>query len=215
MQLLERLTSQNVIEFARRMGITGKMDAGPAIALGTADVSLFEMVAAYSAFVNSGLYTSPFYILRIEDQHGNILHSFSPNQRLALDEKTSNTLVHMLKGGVDEQGGTSRGLSPEVLSDNEVGGKTGTTNDASDGWYIGITHNLVTGVWIGGEEPSIHLPSSLASGSRSALPVWNNFMKKVYAHREIGISKGPFKKDDPDISRPCEEQKVDSGLEIF
>jgi penicillin-binding protein 1A len=113
----------------------------------------------------------------------------------------------MFKGGVEEEGGTSSGLSNEILSDNEVGGKTGTTDDASDAWYIGITPNLVTGVWVGGDERSIHLPPGYGSGSRSALPIWEKFMLQVYRHPETGYGKGYFKQPatPPDVTFDCDK----------
>jgi penicillin-binding protein 1A len=215
MQLLEKVHIENVIHFAQRMGITSKMKAVPSLALGTMEVSLFETVGAYAAFVNEGLHTVPFYVSRIEDRNGNILHTFAPSQHVVLDAATAATMVHLLKGGVEEEGGTSRALSATVLSNNQVGGKTGTTDDASDGWYIGITHNLVTGVWVGGQERNIHLPSSLAAGSRSALPVWDEFMREVYAHPSTGIRKGLFNKAALDSIAPCEEEKATPELTVF
>jgi len=215
MQLLEKVRAENVIHFAQRMGITSKMEAVPSIALGTMEVSLFEMVGAYAAFVNAGLHTLPFYITRIEDRNGNILHTFAPSQHLVLDASTAATMVHLLTGSVEEEAGTSRALSAAVLSNNQVGGKTGTTDNASDGWYIGITHNLITGVWVGGQEPSIHLPPSLAAGSKSALPVWDQFMREVYAHPLTGIEKGAFNKGNASPITACEEEKATPDLTVF
>jgi penicillin-binding protein 1A len=194
MQLMDKLKPANVAEFATRLGIKSKLDPVYSLGLGTSDVSLFEMVAAYSGFVNLGIYTEPFYISRIEDRHGNVLETFTPKRNQVVDERTAYKMVYMLKGGVEEDGGSLRALSPEVIDDNEVGGKTGTTNNASDGWYIGITHNLVTGVWVGGIERSIHFPSwKMGAGGRSAMPMWDLFMKKVYQSHE-GYHKGDFKK---------------------
>jgi penicillin-binding protein 1A len=209
-KLVDELEPQNVIKFAKRLGITGKLDPVPAIGLGTSNVSLYEMVAAYSSFVNLGVYTLPHYIVRIEDKNGNVMQRFVPSRKTVVDEATAYTMVHMLKGGVEEEGGTSRSLSQSVLKNNEVGGKTGTTDDASDGWYIGITHNLVTGVWVGGDDPSIHLPKGLASGSTSALPIWDRFMNKVYTHPETGYTKGPFKKPQLAITLECDSYKSDT-----
>jgi len=114
-----------------------------------------------------------------------------------MDEKTAYKMVYMLQGGVEEPGGTSAGIEPFLKRDNEVGGKTGTTDNASDGWYMGITNNLVTGVWVGGDEPSIHFPSWVfGSGGRTARPVWEQFMMDVYRDPSIGYGKGTFKKPD-------------------
>jgi penicillin-binding protein 1A len=209
-QLVDKLRPENVTEFARRLGITSKLDPVPSVGLGTSDVSLYEMTAAYSSFVNHGAYILPYYISRIEDKHGNVVQTFVPSQKIVLHESTAYTMVHMLKGGVEEAGGTSRGLSKELLTGNEVGGKTGTTDDGSDGWYIGITHNLVTGIWVGGDDPRIHLPTQLASGSKSALPIWDKFMTKVYRHPETGYTKGSFKKPELQVTLECENYESDS-----
>jgi penicillin-binding protein 1A len=101
----------------------------------------------------------------------------------------------MLQGGVEDVEGTSRGLSYELKVNNEIGGKTGTTDNASDGWYMGITHNLVTGAWVGGDERSIHFPSwTFGQGGKSARPIWDKYMVKVYRHPEVGVPKGFFKR---------------------
>jgi penicillin-binding protein 1A len=143
--------------------------------------------------VNLGVYIKPYYITRIEDRYGNVLENFSTEKKQATDERTAYKMIHMLRGGVEEDGGSSRALSPAVTEHNEVGGKTGTTDNASDGWYIGITPNLVTGVWVGGDERSIHFPSwSFGSGGKSALPVFDKYMSRVYRHPELGYPKGQF-----------------------
>jgi penicillin-binding protein 1A len=193
-QLIDKVRPENVVEFAKRLGISSKLDPVPSICLGTSDVTLYEIVAAYCGFVNLGIHTEPYYITRIEDKNGNIIESFVPKTRQALDEKTAYKMVFMLKGGVEEAGGTSRGLSYDLKVNNEIGGKTGTTDNASDGWYIGISRNLVSGVWVGGDERSIHFPSwSFGAGSKSARPIWDKFMMKIYAHPETGYTKGYFK----------------------
>jgi penicillin-binding protein 1A len=193
-QLIDRVKAENVVDFAQRLGIRSPLTAVPSLCLGTSDVNLYEMVAAYCGFVNLGIHTEPYYITRIEDKNGNVIESFVPKTKQALDDKTAYKMIYMLKGGVEERGGTSLGLSYELKKDNEIGGKTGTTDDASDGWYMGITHNLVTGVWVGGDERSIHFPSwSFGAGSKSARPIWDKYMMKVYAHPETGYKKGYFK----------------------
>lgn len=214
-QLIELIRPVNVVEFASRLGITTYLDPVPSLALGTSDVSVFEMVAAYSSFVNQGIYTEPYYITRIEDKHGNVVESFIPQTRQVMDEKTAYKIVYMLQGGVEEEGGTSSGIHPFLKLDNELGGKTGTTNNASDGWYMGITNNLVTGVWVGGDEPSIHFPSWVfGSGSRTARPIWENFMMDLYQDPSIGYGKGTFKKPDSlDMVLDCSRyDEPDIGL---
>jgi len=194
-QMIDRVKPNNVVDFARRLGIKSPLVAVPSIGLGTSDVTLYEMVSAYCSFVNLGIHIEPYYITRIEDKNGNVIENFVPKTRQAMDEKTAYKMIYMLRGGVEEERGTSRGLSYTLKADNELGGKTGTTDDASDGWYIGITHNLVTGVWVGGDERSIHFPTwSFGSGSKSARPIWDKFMVKVYENPEVGYPKGSFRR---------------------
>lgn len=205
-QMMQALGAENVVEFAHRVGINSKLDPVPSLSLGTSDVSLFELVGAYSTFANGGIYTEPFFITRIEDKHGNVIENFVPKTRQAINEQTAYKMIYMLKGGVEELGGSSAGISPELKIDNEVGGKTGTTNNASDGWYMGLTHDLVTGVWVGGDERSIHFPSWVfGQGARTARPIWEKFMLKAYADPESGITKGQFKRPSSglDISLDC------------
>ena len=120
-QMIQRVGPQNVVDFARRLGISSPLDPVHAIALGTSDVSLYELVAAYCTFVNLGIYTEPYYITRIEDKNGNVIESFIPQTRQVMDEKTSYKMVYMLQGGVEEAGGTSAGIDPFLKIDNEVG----------------------------------------------------------------------------------------------
>jgi penicillin-binding protein 1A len=210
MQLMERLQPKNVADFAKRLGIESNLDPVYSLGLGTSDVSLLELVGAYSSFVNSGLYTKPFYITRIEDKYGNVLQTFSPESKQVMEKGTANKMVYMLRGGVEEEGGTSRGLSDDVRELNEVGGKTGTTDNASDGWYIGVTQKLVSGVWVGGDERSIHFPSwKMGSGGRSALPMWDLFMQKVYSYRGLGYNKGSFTKPDGQTDFECKDEDSD------
>jgi penicillin-binding protein 1A len=193
MQLMEKIKPANVVDFANRVGIESKLEPVYSLGLGTSEVTVFEMVGAYSSFVNLGIHTKPFYISRIEDKHGNVVESFTPERRQVLDEATAYKMIFMLKGVTEEEGGVNRSLSQYVMEDNEIGGKTGTTDNASDGWYIGITPNLVTGVWVGGDEPGIRFPSwRFGSGARTALPIWDSFMQKVYMKHE-DYQKGRFR----------------------
>jgi len=194
-QMVDKVKAENVVDFARRLGITSPLVAVPSICLGTSDVSLYEMVSAYCSFVNLGISIEPYYITRIEDKNGNVIENFVPKTRQAMDERTAYKMVYMLEGGVEESGGTSQGLNADLRRDNEVGGKTGTTDNASDGWYMGVTHNLVTGVWVGGDERSIHFPSwNFGQGSKTARPVWQEYMLQVYHDKNIGYGKGFFKR---------------------
>jgi penicillin-binding protein 1A len=217
-QVMQELKAENVVEFAHRVGIQSKLDAVPSLCLGTSDVSLYEMVGAYSTFVNSGIYTEPIYITRIEDKNGNVLDIFNPKTREAIHEQTAYKMIYMLRGGTEEEGGTSLGLSRDLRIDNEIGGKTGTTNDASDGWYIGLTHDLVAGVWTGGDERAIHFPSWVfGQGGRTARPIWDKFMMKAYADPESGIVKGQFKRpvSGLDMTLDCSKHEISDSLQIL
>lgn len=191
--MMKEVGIKNVIDFAQRVGIKSPLDAVPSLCLGTSDVSLFEIVGAYSTFANMGIHTEPYYITRIEDKNGNVVENFVPKTKQAISQQTAYKMLYMLKGGVEESGGTSRGISMELKIDNEIGGKTGTTNNASDGWYMGVTKDLVAGVWVGGDERSIHFRNwSMGSGGKTARPIWDIFMRKVYNNEELGYEKGPF-----------------------
>jgi penicillin-binding protein 1A len=192
-KLIDIMKPGNVAAFAQKVGISSPLDPVYSLALGTSEVSLYELVGAYSTFVNHGIHTKPYYITRIEDKNGNVIQSFLPVAKQALDATTAYTMVHMLKGGVEEVGGSSRALSDFVKSDNEIGGKTGTTDNGSDGWYVGITSNLVTGVWVGGDERSIHFPRwGESSGGKTALPIFDLFMQKVYSSSQTAYRKSNF-----------------------
>lgn len=189
----ELTTPETVVKYAKELGVENPLEAVPSLCLGTSDVSVYELVGAYSAFVNRGVYTKPYFITRIEDKFGNIIQEFPPRTREVLSEETAFLMVYMLMGATQETGGTAVGLSPEVRIDNEIGGKTGTTQNASDGWFIGLTKDLVSGGWTGGDERSIHFRSSvLGQGARMARPIWDYYMMSVYADSLLGYEKGPF-----------------------
>jgi penicillin-binding protein 1A len=208
MQLMERLRPSNIADFAHRLGINSDLDAVYSLGLGTSDVSLLEMVGAYTGFANEGIYTRPYYITRIEDRHGNILATFHPTSKQVISPETAHKMIYMLKGGVEEEEGILKGISEKVLEDNDVAGKTGTTNSASDGWYIGVTHDLITGVWVGGDERSIHFRNwKLGSGGRVALPMWSSYMESMYDHPETGIRKGLFRIDENADDFNCDLQE--------
>lgn len=219
-QMIDRVKPENVVDYAKRLGITSPLEAVPSLCLGTSDVSLYEMVAAYCSFVNLGIYIEPYYITRIEDKNGNVIANFVPKTRQAMDERTAYKMIYMLEGGVTDEQGTSRGLSYDLKVGNEIGGKTGTTNKASDGWFMGITHNLVTGVWVGGDERSIHFPSwNFGQGSKSARPIWDKFMTKVYRDKNTGYGKGYFRRPATglDMTLDCSQHirlSSDSTVEV-
>lgn len=203
-QLTEKIGWETVVKYAHRLGITSPLEEVPSIGLGPSDVSVYEMVAAYSTFPNRGFYTQPMFITRIEDRNGNLLHQFVPKQKKVLNTETAFLMMHMLKGGMEEPGGTSQALWEYDLwkNNNQIGGKTGTTSNHSDGWYMGVTKDLVTGVWVGGEDRSIHFRTSqLGEGSKTALPVFGLYMEKIYKDKDLGYTLGPFPKSTVDITK--------------
>jgi penicillin-binding protein 1A len=209
-QLMEMVRPANVVEFAHRLGITSYLNPVPSLALGTSEVSLYELVAAYSSFVNLGIYTEPYFITRIEDKNGNVIETFIPQTRQVMDEKTAYKMIYMLQGGVEIQGGTSAGIDPFLKLDNELGGKTGTTDNASDGWYMGISSHLVTGVWVGGDEPAIRFPSWVfGSGGRTARPIWEKYMLSIYQDPAIGYGKGSFNRPSENIDMELDCSKYE------
>lgn len=209
--VMKSIGAQNVVDYGYRLGLETHLDPVPSLCLGTSDVSLFDMLGAYSTFVNEGVHTRPYFVTRIEDRTGKVLHEFTPRTHEAINEETAYLMIHMLKGATEVVGGTAQGLSMDIREDNEIGAKTGTTNNASDGWFIGITENLVAGAWVGGDDRSIHFRSwLLGQGARTAMPIWEAFMRDVYNDEELGIKKGPFKqpKRKLSIDIDCDKYKV-------
>ena len=180
-----------VIELVRKMGIKSDIPAVPAICLGTSDLSVAEMAGAMATFPNHGEYVEPIFITRIEDNKGIVLATFTPDRNDALDEQTSYFVVELMKGVVD--GGTGGRLRYKYKLEYPLAGKTGTTQNNSDAWFIGMTPKLVTAVWIGGEVRSIHFNSmTYGQGAAAALPVFGLYMKKIYEDPKIGFYKGGF-----------------------
>jgi len=190
-QLMKKYSPQDVIRIARKMGVTSDIPAVYSIALGSADLTLYEMVGAMSVFANKGVYVEPIFITRIEDKNGNVLESFVPKQQEAISEETAYLMIMLMKGVVES--GTGTRLRTKYGIDNPVAGKTGTTQNQSDGWFMGITPDLVSGVWTGCEDRAAHFRSlDLGQGANMALPIWAYYMKRVYADPELGISKRDF-----------------------
>jgi len=200
--MISRIGPQTVVDYARRLGIESPLSPVPSLSLGSGgEVSIFEMVGAYSTFVNKGVYTKPYYIQRIEDENGNIIQQFVPETREALNEETAYLMLHMLKGTTEEVGGTARGLKWELKENNEIGGKTGTTQNASDGWFIGVTKDLVAGAWVGGDDRAIHFKNwYYGQGAKTALPIFQNFMIQVYEDPTLPYTKGSFDKPTKPLS---------------
>ena len=177
---------QAVADFIHKMGIRSAIDPVPALCLGTPDVSLYEMVGAYGTFANRGVFTEPLFVTRIEDRQGNVLANFTPHTSDAISEQTAYTMLDMLKNVVN--GGTAGRLRGMYRFTGEMGGKTGTSQNSSDAWFMGVTPQLVAGAWVGAEDRSVHLYSS-ADGARQALPIFAGFMTRVYANPSLGVTQ--------------------------
>ncbi|CAH2559796.1 transglycosylase domain-containing protein [Cardinium endosymbiont of Oedothorax gibbosus] len=189
--LIKKLTPERVVDYAKRMGLKGPLDPVPAICLGCSDASIYEMVGAYSAFLNKGIWTEPSFITHIEDKHGNILQTFTPEHHEAIHEDTADLMTYMLQGSLDE--GALNGVSIALRADNEIAGKSGTTSNHSDGWFIGLIQNLCTAVWVGGEDRCIHFRDfSLGAGSVTARPIWEKFITRLYNDPHLVYKKGPL-----------------------
>ena len=188
--IMKQLGPHAVVDLAKKIGIQSKILAVPSLCLGTFDLSVYEMVGAYSTFVNNGIWTEPIFITKIEDKNGVVLESFTPKTQEAMNEETAQTMVRMLQGVVEgvysptaeKTLGTGVRLKFKYGFKNEMGGKTGTTQNQSDGWFMGITPNLVTGVWSGCDDRSAHFRTiQYGQGANMALPVFAEYMKRVYA----------------------------------
>ena len=212
-RLMDRVGPRPVIDLAKKMGIKSRLPRVPSIALGTPDISLFEMVGAYSTFANKGIYIKPIIITRIEDKNGTILFEVIPETTDVLSEESAYVTINLLKGVTEEGSGMRlRHEGAEVSNlvfqnvvtgypykfENPIAGKTGTTQNQSDGWFLGMVPNLVTGVWVGGEDRSIHFKDiAYGQGATMALPIWALFMKSVYDNEDLLISKEDF--ESPDV----------------
>ncbi len=211
--MMKKLSPKIVLETAKRLGITSDLEEVPSLALGVNDVSIFEMAGAFGTFVNKGEHTTPYYIDRIEDKNSNVIQQFTPRKKPAMSEEHAYLMLYMLRGGFEERGGTSQGVPYTLREGNELGGKTGTTQNASDGWYMGVSKDLVSGTWVGGDDRAIHFRSWVAGqGGRTARPIWVKFMEKVYADQSLGYTKGPFPRPDRPLSIEidCDRYEQDS-----
>ncbi len=189
--LIKRYPPQAVITIARKMGITAPMDPVPAICLGTPDISVFEMTAAMSSYANKGVFIHPLIVTHIEDKNGNTIARFMSRSQEAMSEETAYTMLQLMKGVVES--GTGVRLRYKYGLNNPIAGKTGTTQNQSDGWFMGITPDLTTGVWVGGEDRSIRFRTiSLGQGANMALPIWALYMQKLYGDKDLNLSTADF-----------------------
>lgn len=215
--LMNQFGPNAVIGMARRMGVESPIDAVPAICLGVCDLKLIEMVGAMSTFANQGVYIKPMFITRIEDKNGNVIQRFSPEESEAMSELTAYKMVELMKGVV--QSGTGIRLRSLYKFTNPIAGKTGTTQKQSDGYFMGITPDLTTGVWVGAEDRSVHFRSTqLGQGSHTALPIWAIYMRKVYNDKSLNISQGDFKKPTipgVDLNFDCDRYENNEAIEFI
>ncbi|MDP2540160.1 penicillin-binding protein [Tenacibaculum discolor] len=222
-QLIDKVSPINVVRLAESSGITSKLEANPSIALGAIDLSLLEMVSAYSTFANKGLRVSPLMITRIEDKNGTVLEEFVPETKEVLSEESAYVILDLMQG-VTKLGSGARLRSTWTSAGdaatgfpykftNPIAGKTGTTQNQSDGWFMGIVPNLVTGVWTGGEDRATHFAGlKYGQGATMSLPTWAIFMRKCYEDKTLEVSKESFEKP-KDISINLDCSKVEEPKE--
>ena len=185
--LMKQLGPLSLVSQMRKMGIGGFIDPVASLCVGSADLSVYDMVTAYNTFPSGGTYTTPLFVTRIEDSDGNVLGQFSDRGREALSQRATGAMIQMMRGVVD--GGTGGRLRFRYGLKGEIAGKTGTTNDNSDGWFIGYTPRITAGVWVGAEDRYVHFSSTnLGQGANMALPIWGLWMQKVIKDGTLGIS---------------------------
>ncbi len=214
--VLKQYSPQAVVSLAQKMGVHSHIDAYPSICVGAPEVLLSEMVGAYGTFANKGIYTRPMYVTRIEDKNGNVLANFGQIQSEAISEETAYLMLDLMKGVVDM--GTSIRLRLTYHLYNELAGKTGTTNNHSDGWFMGVAPELVSGGWVGGEERSIRFRYiTLGQGASLALPIFGLYMQKVYADPKLPYSEeSRFEKPSQiSVEIDCEEYNNNNGDQNF
>jgi penicillin-binding protein 1A len=181
-------------EFLKQINIPTSVQPFPSMALGACELSLYEMMSGYTMFASGGFNAQPYYISRIEDKHGNVLADFTSKQKEVLNQVTAYTMARMMQGPVDF--GTAKGLR-ERIGVAEMGGKTGTTNDNSDAWFIGYTPQLLAGVWIGCDDRFIHMGAGVGDGGQAARPIWEYFFDKALADKTLGLNRNArFSKPD-------------------
>ena len=186
--LMKQYGPHAMADMMRKMGVGSYIDETYSLCVGSADISVYEMVAAYNTFPSKGVYVTPIFVTRIEDNMGNVIGEFNNTKREAIGEHTAYLMANLMQGVVNS--GTGVRLRAKYGLKGEIAGKTGTTNDQSDGWFIGYTPSLTAGVWVGAEDRQVHFESlALGGGSNMALPIWGLFMQKVLKDGTLGVSE--------------------------
>ena len=232
-QLIDKVGPASVVSIAKNMGISREILEVPSIALGTPDFNVYEMVGAYGTFANQGVYVKPVMVTRIEDKNGTVLYEYRPETKDVLSKDVAYAMVNLMEG-VTQYGSGGRlrhsfakeqTVYKEIITGypygltNPIAGKTGTTQNQSDGWFMGMVPNLVTGVWVGGEDRAAHFSSlTYGQGASMALPIWAIYMKKNYENEELGVSKGEFEEPEElsinvDCTKVLEERKEEIDTE--
>lgn len=210
--LIKQFGAPAVADLAHRMGVVSKIDPTPSICLGTPEISVFEMVGAEATFANKGTWIQPTFITRIEDKNGKVLADFAPKTQEVMSEEKAYVMLQLMKGVV--QIGTGSRLHYRYKLMQPMAGKTGTTQNNSDGWFMGITPDLVSGCWVGAEDRSVHFThGDQGQGAQMALPVFAKYMQKVYADKSLKISQGDFEKPSKKIDIEMDCSKYNSDLE--
>ena len=220
-RLIDMVTPENVVRLAKSAGIESRVPKSPSIALGSVELSLMEMTGAYATFANKGMRVEPNMLLRIEDKNGTVLADFTPETKEVLSEESAYVVLELLKGVTTAGSGVRLRTSAHYYKDiitgfpykftNPIAGKTGTTQNHTDGWFMGVVPNLATGVWTGGEDRAVHFENiAEGQGATMSLPTWALFMKKVYADKSLNISEEDFEKPEyVGIDTNCGKEPVD------
>ena len=191
--LVQKVGAEKMCEYAHYCGIESKLDCVPSLCLGTTDLTVYEMVKAYATFSSMGVRHDPIFITRIEDRNGQVLDEFYSHEETVLDSATAYTICAMLMNVVDRLDGTAHRIRFKYGLTNQIGGKTGTTQNHKDGWFMGITPDLVAGAWVGCADERVHFKGiGNGQGAAMALPIWAKFFKKIYADKKIGMPQRPF-----------------------
>lgn len=231
-RLIDKVGTRPVVNLVRNLGVSSPIPNVPAIALGSADLSVYEMVGAYAAFANKGIYVKPVLVTRIEDKNGTVIYQAAPETKDVLSEESAYVTLKLLEGVTESGSGVrlrhqgadkTNPIFRDVVTgypyefDNPIAGKTGTTQNQSDGWFIGMVPNLATGVWVGGEDRSIHFETiAYGQGATMSLPIWANYMKSCYADSTLVISKDAFEAPDyVSIPLDCDSLSVSRQQKSF